>query len=331
MKEHIKILDFLRGMAALLVVMFHFATAILPTIKPNYLSGILEYGKYGVQVFFVISGFIIPYAMLKSNYKVGRYFRFLLRRIVRINPPYYVSILMSFAIYFGAIAIVGRPINGMEWPGINFEAIFGNLTFTVPFLDTWWYNPVYWTLAIEFQFYVLIGIMLPIMTRKLEWVSFTMLLATLGVGFIDFGWFFHFSSFFILGMVLFMKKEGLMSDYLLIILSITALICCYFQRGWVELIFGLVTFLIILFNLNINFKFTNFLGKISYSLYITHWAVGIIAEIALKRVISIHDYPMGKIVMLFVYTGIAIAFAALFYKYVEKPAIHLSKKIKHAS
>ena len=318
-------------MAALLVVMFHFATAILPTIKPNYLSGILEYGKYGVQVFFVISGFIIPYAMLKSNYKVSNYFRFLLRRIIRINPPYYVSILLSFILYFSAIIIVNRPIDGMDWPGVNFLALFGNLTFTVPFLDTWWYNPVYWTLAIEFQFYIIIGFILPALTSKKEWLSFSILLAILTLGFIDFGSFFHFSSFFVLGIVLFMQREKLMSNLLLILLSLTAITCCFFQRGWVELAFGVVTFLIIFSGININFKFTNFLGKISYSLYITHWAIGLMAEIVLKRVITIHQYPMGKIVMLFIYTGISILFAAIFYKYVEKPAINYSKKIKSTS
>ena len=328
MKEQIKGLDFLRGIAALAVVIFHFGNAALLTLKPNYLTEVSSYGKYGVQIFFVISGFIIPYSMYKSKYRLSNYFNNLLRRFVRINPPSYVAILLSFAIYFGALWIIKRPIQDMIWPGVNLSSIFGNLTYTVPFLDTDWFNPFFWTLAIEFQFYFLIGLLLPILMLKKKYLTLFSLLIILALGFVDLEWFFQYGSFFVFGMLLFLKREKLLSNTWLITLSIVTVAACFYQRNLTEVIFGFTTFLIILSGLNLDFKAAAFLGRISYSLYITHWAVGIVAEIILKRVVNFHEYPLGKVFMIFVYTGIAIVFAAFSYKFVEKPFIIYSKRIK---
>ena len=328
MKDHIKILDFLRGFAALAVVLFHYSNSTMPTIKPNYLSDIFAYGKYGVQVFFVISGFVIPYSMIKSNYKISNYFNNLLRRFIRINPPSYVAILLTFILYFSAILIVKRPIGGMDWPGINFTSVIGNMTYSVEYLNTSWFNPVFWTLAIEFQFYILIGLLLPVIMLRKKMLTIVILIAVMLIGFINFNWFFSYSTFFVLGIILFLKKEKLLPDKIIIISSIIAIVLCFFQKNMPEFIFAVTTFFIILSGININFKITNYLGKISYSLYITHWSIGSMAEIGLKRITHLHEYPMGKILMLLIYTIIAIAFAALFYKFIEKPFINYSRILK---
>lgn len=327
MKEHIKILDFLRGVAALSVVLFHFGTVELPTISSNYLTEFLEYGKYGVQVFFVISGFIIPYSMMKSNYKISDYFNNLLRRFVRINPPSYVAILMSLILYFSAIFITGKPLD-MDWPGFNLTAIIGNLTYSTPFLNTDWYNPVFWTLAIEFQFYFIIGLILPLLYKKNVFITCLIIILILALGLIKFDWFFSSSGFFILGILLFLNKERLVTKSIIVALFSITLIFCLYTTSIIPTIFGLITFLIILSGINVNNKATNYLGKISYSLYITHWVVGAISEIVIKRIVPLHQYPFGKIILLFVYTSIAVLFASIFYSYIEKPFIVYSNKLK---
>ncbi len=328
MKEHIKILDFLRGFAALAVVLFHFGDAALPTLKQNYLSNIVVYGKYGVQIFFVISGFVIPYSMMKSKYMISDYFNNLLRRFVRINPPSYVAILLSFILYYSSIIIINRPISGMDWPGVNLTAILANLSYSVPIFDTTWYNPVFWTLSIEFQFYIIIGLLLPLIKTKNNTLTSLSLIGILSLGFLDLEWFFDYGSFFVLGILLFLKREQLIHKNLIILLFFITITFCYFQNGLVELIFGLLAFLAISSKFNLNYKVTNLLGKISYSLYITHWAVGSISEIVLKRITNLHEYPFGKIIMILIYTSIAICFAYLFYKYIEQPFIQYSKAIK---
>ena len=92
--------------------------------------------------------------------------------------------------------------------------------------------------------------------------------------------------------------------------------------------FVTITFSIILLDFNPDFKLSNHLGKISFSLYVTHYPVGQIAEIAFKRITSIHETQAGKILMLLIYVIIAIIFASIYYRFIEKPFIIYSKKIR---
>ena len=67
-RDRITNLDLLRGVAALAVCLFHFdydGALGIPSV-----SHVLSYGYLGVQMFFVISGFIIPYSMLRSGYRI---------------------------------------------------------------------------------------------------------------------------------------------------------------------------------------------------------------------------------------------------------------------
>lgn len=325
MKEHIKILDFLRGIAALGVVLYHFATA-LPTLRLDVMSEILSYGKYGVQVFFVISGFIIPLSMFRSKYRINNFFRYLLKRWVRIDPPSYFSILMTVALYYAAVLILGRPIQGMSWPGLGFTAVFGNLTYTVPYLDTSWYNNVFWTLAIEFQFYIIIGLLFPLLIAKQKY-SVPILVSFLALGYIPAFWFFSFGSYFVLGIILFLHREKLLTKTWFWGLAGMSSIACLSQADIAGFIFGAMTFFVILSGTELNFKLTNYLGKISYSLYITHLVVGFVLEIVMKRIVNVHEHPEGKVLLLVLYTFLAVIFARLFYELIEKRFIQYSKNV----
>jgi len=334
MKEHIKSLDFLRGVAALGVVLYHYSGLLLPTLNPNYLTPILSYGEYGVQIFFVISGFIIPFSMKKSNYTISDFWKNLYRRYIRLAPPAYIAMLFSILIYFSAIIVLKRPIDGISWPGMNLQAIIGNLTFSAPLIQSSWYNPVFWTLAIEFQFYILIGLLLPLILNKKYILAFIISSIIILIGHqrpatIDwFGWFFGHASFFFLGIILFLQKEKVLKGLLFIVTAILLITVCYYQNSMPKFIFGMITFSVILSGINIQFKAATYLGGISYSLYIIHWPFGILIESITKRIIHLHEYPLGKIVMLLFYTSCAIVFAHFFNKYVEKQFLNYSKKMK---
>lgn len=85
--------EILRGVAAFSVMWFHLTNGnsqFLPSGGLLKLSG--AYGYLGVQLFFVISGFIIPYSLSIRNYQVKTDgLGFLVRRIVRIEPAYLVA------------------------------------------------------------------------------------------------------------------------------------------------------------------------------------------------------------------------------------------------
>lgn len=156
--ERITVLDPLRGIAAFMVVLCHYSGYALPTLRPNGISEILYYGRYGVDVFFVISGMIIPYSMHQKGYTLKTFSNYLLKRITRVNPPYYVAVFLSIILFYLAIFIKGSPIEGMLNGQMSWHLIFGHLTYLAPYIDQPWLTPVFWTLAIEFQFYIIIGL-----------------------------------------------------------------------------------------------------------------------------------------------------------------------------
>jgi peptidoglycan/LPS O-acetylase OafA/YrhL len=88
-------LDAIRGVACLMVCLFHFTNSDPDFPKSHYLRDLFEHGNLGVQIFFVISGFIIPISMGKSNYEWGNVWRFLLKRGVRLYPPYILALLVA--------------------------------------------------------------------------------------------------------------------------------------------------------------------------------------------------------------------------------------------
>ena len=330
-KKHITILDFLRGIAALSVVFFHFANATLPTIKPNLLSDFFNWGKLGVQVFFVISGFVIPYSMYVSGYKLKNAGLFILRRLTRIGPPSWVAILLVVGIYYGSIYINGKPVEGMPWPGTSLKTILANLTYSFSLLDAGKYIDVYWTLEVEFQYYLVIAFLLPLLVRfSNNKVALTLLMVGLSSTYLvhfEKVLFFRDNSYFLLGILLFLYKTDKVERKYFIYMTMAFMLICYGQQGLPGSFAGIIAFLIIAF-VHFENPVTSFLGKISYSLYITHHFSGVASEFILKKITGESLPELTKLVMLFVYSGCSVLFAWVFYMMVEKPFIRLSQKVR---
>src|SRR2546423_14858364 len=84
--QRLNILDLLRGIASLSVCWFHLTNGNEHFLPPGWLRASGEYGWVGVNVFFVISGFIIPYSLFQSGYRLRDYGRFFLKRILALGP-----------------------------------------------------------------------------------------------------------------------------------------------------------------------------------------------------------------------------------------------------
>jgi peptidoglycan/LPS O-acetylase OafA/YrhL len=136
--NYIKSLDGLRAIAILLVLLFHFFYTV-------------EVGWVGVQLFFVLSGYLITTILLNSKTQAfGPYIkRFYWRRVLRIFPLYYFYIILVAGIYL----IQGIPEN---FPKLlpylltyayNFVSIFEGFEIDLFFTH-------FWSLAIEEQFYL---------------------------------------------------------------------------------------------------------------------------------------------------------------------------------
>ncbi len=149
---HIQILRFI---AATAVVIFHSLGAgskYLPDTE-SFFFRVFKYGDHGVDLFFVISGFIIYYSTHKSN--VGRD-EFLLRRIERIVPLYWLTTFTFIAIALLFPALFRTP------DLLNIGAIIKSLLY-ISF--TLGHEPVIyvgWSLEYEMFFYLMVGLLMPL-------------------------------------------------------------------------------------------------------------------------------------------------------------------------
>lgn len=142
----LKSLDALRGLAALAVMLLHYTTDFHKFLAPTRRSAFdLDYGAYGVHLFFMISGFVI----LMSAEKVGSARTFLASRFARLYPPYWS------AIAFTALILVLFPLpGGLDSAKVLHRAVV-NLSMFQFWLGVGSIDSVYWTLQVEMSFYLL--------------------------------------------------------------------------------------------------------------------------------------------------------------------------------
>lgn len=110
----------------------------------------LDFGMLGVAIFFLISGFIIPYSV---GLRRGNKGTFLLKRLLRIQPVY----ALGFGVTFLCIQFFGKAVNGYWLLSLKDYVIQASLLrdwFWVPSIDA-----ISWTLEIEIKFYVLFFIL----------------------------------------------------------------------------------------------------------------------------------------------------------------------------
>ena len=171
-KHPIQALDGVRGLACLGVVLFHlnlwtlFGHVWFPYIDNwgAFFSSFALIGESGVLLFFVLSGFLLflPFAhsmLFDSDWPSLR--RFYIRRVFRIMPGYYVALFLML-LYLSPIYLQADHRSQL-WLFITFRM---DLPQTYQQLDT-----PFWTLAIEFQFYMLLPLIAWLMGRVVRWQS----------------------------------------------------------------------------------------------------------------------------------------------------------------
>ena len=151
--EHIRELDGVRGIAALMVFFHHafFANLDYSHWGDRPLPVVVAASKYantGVDLFFVLSGFLITSILIQDRHSKRYYQSFYWKRALRILPLYIVCVLVSFAFTHDAQALLFRAI---------FLANIGPLFHVAS-------GGPFWTLAIEEQFYIL----WPTLVRRLS-------------------------------------------------------------------------------------------------------------------------------------------------------------------
>jgi peptidoglycan/LPS O-acetylase OafA/YrhL len=175
--DHSPELDGLRGVAVLLVLLVHFQ--IVPKEGPveKALFFYTGLGWTGVDLFFVLSGFLITRILLRSRGRKGYYARFITRRALRIFPLYYLLLLLS--------PLLARVYGVPDWHGtahgpIPVAAFYFYLqNYWLAFVgEAWGPMNITWSLAIEEQFYLL----WPLLVARLELYQLRRVLVAFIVG-----------------------------------------------------------------------------------------------------------------------------------------------------
>ena len=322
--ERVVAIDTLRGIAALAVCVFHITNG-----KDGYLSdsNILKilgsYGWLGVEVFFVISGFIIPYAMERGGYTILNIKPFLIKRILRIDPPYLCTILIVLLLNYLSTLLPLYAGNGFTLNLKNLLLHFGYLN---GIMNEPWVSPVFWTLAIEFQFYLVTALSFGFMMHEYKVIRYLFLIVILcaDLFFESQVLFFKYSSLFCVGMMAFYYHTKMIGRAEFLLSSTVLLLFCHLQLGVLPMIAGLVTLLILFVPLKL--RVLEFLGMISYSLYLIHIPVG-------GRIINLStnfvEQELARSFVALGAVGVSVGISYLFFRLIETPSIKLSKAIKY--
>jgi peptidoglycan/LPS O-acetylase OafA/YrhL len=156
-KNSIAVLDGVRAFACLIVIMYHLSLVPhdfhiwdLRVVVPPLVASFLYFGKYGVTLFFVLSGFLLfmPFAkalLFEQTWPSSK--RFYLRRVFRIIPAYYLTLIL-LVLFFDS-----KYLEPQHWKelGLFFVFLMDSAHATYKQL-----NAPFWTLATEWQFYMLL-------------------------------------------------------------------------------------------------------------------------------------------------------------------------------
>ncbi len=322
-RKYYQSVDLLRGITALLVAIYHFinyddgngtlyaeqdavraGTALLPGV---------------VFVFFLLSGFVITMTMHRHNYQLKKMGGFLARRWVRIEIPYIASIFIYLFIAF-VWAIKGSTPFNIEVP-----RFLHHLTYTTSLFDYQWYNDIYWTLALEFQFYIVIAGLFPLFISKNNLVKYATVtvFCLLGILLPDNELVFRYAPIFVIGMLVFSwldsaKKNRL--DLLFIGLALVQVAIAFDVITTVYLMASLLIIDLPISGSNILAKF----GKQAYSFYLLHGAFG---GSLMYFMVPHANGQLTKLLAVIVAIAVSMILSFVFFKVIETPSHKLSRKI----
>lgn len=318
MKSRLSELDAIRGLAALAVVIFHyFYHYNIQYGHPSLNVGWSVIGKSGVELFFMVSGFVI-FMTLNRTEKAGD---FIVSRLSRLFPAYWAAIILTFTVV-SIFGLPGREVSAVD-AAINFSMI--QQLIGTPNVDG-----VYWTLLVEFIFYCLM--LLLYSTGKLNNAE------PLLIAFICYGiyaalaidnrneasveyLFPRNAAFFLAGICYYKlsQHQGSKLTFAYLAIALISTIATHSLKHFI-IFSGFFALFYLLINKRLtalNKKPLIFIGGISYSLYLVHQNIG--------YVIINYAYALDLSPYIGIACAISISFALAYglTLYIERPALKL--------
>ena len=155
-------IDFLRAIAILAVVVYHFTTRMPPAFyEADHVPFTFPWGRHGVDLFFIVSGFCI-FMTLDSSRSVENFWA---RRLARIQPAYMAAIVITFTI----VTLAGLPGRHVSPLIALSNLVWLNVIPGWPHVDN-----AYWSLVAELKFYLIIGVLYHVLKGRhvsLAWLG----------------------------------------------------------------------------------------------------------------------------------------------------------------
>jgi exopolysaccharide production protein ExoZ len=350
-KNIINSIQFLRGFAALAVVIHHTGGYVKRYYEPHFLFGDkFSIGFAGVDLFFVISGFIIHFTSKNYLNNPSKLKEYLQKRFNRVYPIYWIITTILFASSWLIVQILNKNIFSIGYPDTFLAYIQTYTLFPLHFAI----NPVTWTLSYEIFFYLCFALL--IISKRL-WIIPALILAIsfynifinipeiVEVKLSYFNFIFSGYNFeFMLGFLIYqfykkIKLSNLISVILLII-AFSIIVLLGYGIGDYDsykrvLTFGFSSGLILLALLNleqnqaISFPtFTITLGNSSYALYLIHFPMMLLMN-KIPQILG-YKFNASQEVWYSYFIIISIIFTSIFvHKWIEMPvAKKLSSYLK---
>ncbi|MES2351947.1 MAG: acyltransferase [Pseudomonadota bacterium] len=335
----------LRGVAALLIVITHYfgvyygaqGVVAMVTVSPDlhfvaadwvrHMDFPVLKGPFGVAVFFLISGFVIPFS-LQKNKQAG----FLLARAFRIYPTY----IACLAIGLLAVTCSSRYWNLPFAPDWMQMAANAGLVHNLLGIGT--FDTINWTLAIEIKFYLLAAVCAPALLRSKPLVLAAIAAAVVGLNLLPaaaaLSTDLNYILFMLIGVLFYQHYQGLIGTVRLAIGAV--LLLGAFLLGWrlgtqhdqvpvlaEYYVYALLTFGLC-YALRDRFRplrVLDFFADISYPLYAVHPLVGY----TLIKILMQRGLPFGAAVSLTLTCVVALAW--LLHQTVETRSSGYGKKL----
>lgn len=339
-------IDGLRFIAIFLVVFYHVIrnyttnTSNLSMDQVDFILKQLDLGRKGVELFFVISGFIlaVPFnKAFRTNSKIDlkKYF---LRRLTRLEPPYILIMTIMMIVY---IFLKHVPVN-VVIPHYFASLLYSHFLFypnTLPLI-----NGVAWSLEIEIQFYIITPILANIFRIKAPYRKLLIFISILFFAILNEGYSFSYQTiinylhYFLIGYLLsdfFLDKKN-QGNYsipsvavILLLILVVIPFDIFFSKYISEIIYITCIFLsyyFVIINNKAKFFFQNsfitIVGGMCYSIYLIHLPIIGIINITFRHLGLFADSYFYLAFYFTVNFILILIISALYYKYIERPCMN---------
>jgi peptidoglycan/LPS O-acetylase OafA/YrhL len=337
-------IEVLRFISALSVVFFHYKVTFawgagfvdyktLSINLPGYnsLSFLYNYGFYGVQIFFIISGFVFAHVYLKNENDITAKF-FFINRFARLYPLHLLTLFIFVLYYFIDQSFVEIHFNSSTGSYLDIYHFFLNIFFihSWGFEKGWSFNSPSWSISVEVAVYLSFFIILNYLNKyKIILASVIVLILFIfyKVDFLHFKYS-EYVFLFYLGVTINLLNIEKKNKFFLF-LSFFLLFFSFYGRNFKILLFSpSVLILAIAIDIYIKeFKYKyllNILGNATYSIYLLHFPYMLIFLWAENKFFFLKNFYYNSFFIFFYF--FSLIFLSIFTYYLFE--LPLNKKIK---